>query len=159
SGFHVGRRCVRRLLDRHVREQDCGAARYHYGLDWRLDGQIQPDRPLHEARTHQRLRGHQRQCHARLPVSKLHSGPARVGGAIDAARELAKIPKGQSVSLELLPPRKSLFERMIELFGNAEVLSQNASPGLWLARPWFERLRALALEPAWAILPSVPEVW
>ena len=79
--------------------------------------------------------------------------------AIDAARELAKIPKGQSVSLELLPPRKSFFERVLELFGNAEVLSRNASPGLWLARPWLERLQALTREPAWAILPSVPEVW
>ncbi|PYV02699.1 MAG: hypothetical protein DMG26_10875 [Acidobacteria bacterium] len=79
GGFHVGRRRVRRLLDRHVREQDCGAARHHYGIDRCLDGQIQPDRPLQQARTHQRLRGHQRQRHARLPVSKLHSSPAPVG--------------------------------------------------------------------------------
>jgi protease-4 len=76
--------------------------------------------------------------------------------AIDAARELAKIPKGQSVSLELLPPPKSLLERMLEIFGNAKVLSQNASP--WLARPWLDRWEALAREPAWALLPSAPEV-
>ena len=78
--------------------------------------------------------------------------------AIDAARELARIPKSQSVSLELLPPRKSLLERLFELFGNAEVQSRNASPGLWLARPWLERLHALTREPAWAILPSAPEM-
>ena len=78
--------------------------------------------------------------------------------AIDAARGLAKIPKGQSVRLELLPPPKSLLERVLEIFGNAKVLSWNASPRSWLARPWLERLEALAREPAWAILPSVPEV-
>ena len=84
--------------------------------------------------------------------------------AIDAARELAKIPQGQAVSLELLPPPRSLLERMLEIFGNATVLSRNASPrlwltGPWLARPWLERLEALAREPAWALLPSAPEVW
>ena len=74
--------------------------------------------------------------------------------AIEAARDLAKIPKDRSVSLELLPPTKSLFGRVLELLGNATALGQNASPRLWL-----ERLEMLGREPAWALVPSVPEVW
>jgi protease-4 len=80
--------------------------------------------------------------------------------AIDAARDLAKIPKSQSVSLELLPPPKSFFERIVGFLGNEEtVWSGSAPPRGWLVRPWLERLEALAREPAWALLPSVPEMW
>ncbi|HKS95210.1 MAG TPA: signal peptide peptidase SppA [Terriglobia bacterium] len=73
--------------------------------------------------------------------------------AIAAARELARIPRSEAVSLELLPPPKSLFERILELTNSLAEVSEGASP-----RRWIERLQALAREPAWALLPSVPEV-
>jgi len=73
--------------------------------------------------------------------------------AIDVARELARIPASEGVTLEFLPPRKSLLERILELVASARVGSQAVSPRLWL-----ERVELFAREPAWALAPEVPQV-
>ena len=73
--------------------------------------------------------------------------------AIARARKLAKIPAQEKTSLLLLPPRRAFLERLLDLFGEARFLSAGAAPGTWL-----RSLECLARQPAWAILPGVPEV-
>jgi ClpP class serine protease len=73
--------------------------------------------------------------------------------AIARARELAKIPAGEKVSLLLLPPRRSLLDRLLGLADDGEESAGMVSP-----RAWLRRLESLASYPAWAILPGVPEV-
>jgi protease-4 len=73
--------------------------------------------------------------------------------AISAAKQLAKIPKSEKVSLLHLPPSKTLFEKLLELAGGAKVASASTSPRLWL-----QQIESLARAPVWAILPAVPEV-
>jgi protease-4 len=73
--------------------------------------------------------------------------------AIAAAKQLAKIPKQEEVSLLFLPPTKSILEKIRDLMDYTGVLSDAASP-----RTWLRQLEALSRERVWAILPSVPEV-
>lgn len=76
--------------------------------------------------------------------------------AIARARELAKIPPSESVSLVYLPPPRSLVERILDLTEGARVW------GVWGQAPalkeWLGRIESLAGVSAWAILPGVPEV-
>lgn len=73
--------------------------------------------------------------------------------AIARAKELAKIPARARVSLLLLPPRRALLEKLLDLAGDAEALSDRAAPYTWL-----RSLESLARQPAWVLLPAVPEV-
>jgi protease-4 len=73
--------------------------------------------------------------------------------AITAAKQLAKIPKQEEVSLLFLPPSKSILEKIRDLMDYTGVLSDAASP-----RTWLRQLEALSRERVWVILPSVPEV-
>jgi protease-4 len=69
------------------------------------------------------------------------------------AKELARIPAGEKVSLLLLPPRRSLWEKMLDLAGETGVFRDRGSP-----RAWLRSLESLARQPVWALLPAVPEV-
>jgi protease IV len=73
--------------------------------------------------------------------------------AIAAAKELAKIPKSEKVGLVYLPPPKSLVERILSLTDDASFDGRITSPRAWLAR-----LESMAREPAWALMPDVPQV-
>jgi protease-4 len=72
--------------------------------------------------------------------------------AIARARELAKIPADEKVSLVLLPPRRSLLDRLLDFSGD------DAFAGRLSLRAWLRSLESLASYPVWAILPGVPEV-
>jgi len=76
--------------------------------------------------------------------------------AIARARELAKIPPSEAVSLVYLPPPRSLFERILDLTGGAQVRG-GWGPGAAL-KEWLGRIESLAEVPTWAILPGVPWV-
>lgn len=82
--------------------------------------------------------------------------------AIAAAKQLAKIPESEKVSLVFLPPPKSLFEKILELMEETSVsgpLTSDTGQGLaGSPREWLERLEALARLPVWALLPAVPQV-
>jgi protease-4 len=73
--------------------------------------------------------------------------------AIARARELAKIPAGEKVSLLLLPPHRSFFERLLESSGEDSALAPSAS-----LQAWLRKLESLASYSAWTILPGVPRV-
>ena len=73
--------------------------------------------------------------------------------AVARARTLAKIPVEEKVSLLILPPRRSLWDKVLDLAGGSEVLSSQSSP-----RAWLRTLESLAGQPVWALLPAVPQV-
>jgi len=73
--------------------------------------------------------------------------------AIARARELARISAKERVSLLLLPPRRSLLEKILDLAAGAESL-----PAMLSSRAWLQRLESLAGQPVWALLPAMPEV-
>jgi protease-4 len=73
--------------------------------------------------------------------------------AIARARELARISAKERVSLLLLPPRRSLLEKILDLAAGAESL-----PAMLSSRGWLQRLESLAGQPVWALLPAMPEV-
>ncbi len=73
--------------------------------------------------------------------------------AIARAKELAKIPAGEKVSLELLPPRRSLLGRLLSLAGGAD-----SSTAVFSPRSWLQIVESLAGQPVWALLPGVPQV-
>ncbi len=73
--------------------------------------------------------------------------------AVDRAKELAKIPKGEKVSLVYLPRPKSFFAKLGELAEGTSVLARELRPRQWLAN-----LEVLARVPVWALLPAVAEV-
>ncbi len=73
--------------------------------------------------------------------------------AIDAAKELAKIPREERVSLVYLPKSKPLLERILDLMDGTTLLGRSVRPERWL-----ETLELLANIPAWTLLPAVPEV-
>jgi protease-4 len=73
--------------------------------------------------------------------------------AIARAKELAKIPASERVSLVYLPPPRSIVERILDLASGASVLV----PGPAL-REQLAHLESLAREPVWAVLPGVPQV-
>ena len=73
--------------------------------------------------------------------------------AVARARTLARIPAGETVSLLTLPPRRSLWDKILDLAGETEALGSQVSP-----RAWLQGLESLAGQPVWALLPGVPEV-
>jgi protease-4 len=73
--------------------------------------------------------------------------------AIASARELAKIPANEKVSLLLLPPRRSLLDRLLDWSDDSDAFADTLSP-----RAWLRRLESLASYPVWALLPEVPQV-
>jgi protease-4 len=75
--------------------------------------------------------------------------------ALARARALARIPAEEKVSLLLLPPRRSLWERILDLAGEAEVLSSRSRA--CGTRAWLRSLESLARQPVWALLPTLPE--
>lgn len=73
--------------------------------------------------------------------------------AIARARELARIPPSESVSLLYLPPPKSLFEKLLDLASAASAFGPGPS-----LREWLAQLESLARQPIWAVVPGVPQV-
>jgi protease-4 len=73
--------------------------------------------------------------------------------AIARARELARIPADEKVSLLLLPPHRSFFERLLETSDDDSVFAPTASLQAWLGK-----LKSLASYSVWTILPGVPRV-
>jgi protease-4 len=73
--------------------------------------------------------------------------------ALARARELAKIPAGENVSLLSLPPHRSFFERLLDTSGDDSAVATPAS-----LKAWLDKLQSLANYSVWTILPGVPEV-
>ena len=73
--------------------------------------------------------------------------------ALTRARELARIPTGEKVSLVYLPERRSLLERLADRSGDDDTFAPTLSP-----RSWLRHLEILSGYPVWAILAGVPEV-
>jgi protease-4 len=73
--------------------------------------------------------------------------------AIARARELARIPADEKVSLVYLPPRRSLLQRLADWSGDSDAQAPTLSP-----RSWLRQLQSLSSYPVWTILPGVPEV-
>jgi len=73
--------------------------------------------------------------------------------AITSAKKLAGIPASEKVNLVYLPPSKSFFQQIEELFDNTGTFSRSASVHEWLAR-----IETFARMPGWTILPAVPDV-
>jgi protease-4 len=73
--------------------------------------------------------------------------------AIAAAKQLAKIPKEEQLTLIYLPKPKSLLERILDLLGSAGLVGSHTLSGEWL-----QTLESLARTPVWTILPALPEV-
>jgi protease-4 len=73
--------------------------------------------------------------------------------AIARARELAKIPADEKVSLMMLPPRRSFFERLLDTSQDDSAFAPNPSLRIWLGK-----VESLASYSVWTILPGVPQV-
>ena len=73
--------------------------------------------------------------------------------AIARAREMAKIPVDEKVSLLSLPPHRSFLERLLDTSGDDSAIAPTASLKVWL-----DKLKSLASYSVWTILPEVPEV-
>jgi protease-4 len=73
--------------------------------------------------------------------------------AIARARQLAKIPPGEKVSLLLLPPHRSFFERLLDTSDDESAFAPTAS-----LQEWLGKLKSLASSSVWMILPEVPQV-
>jgi protease-4 len=73
--------------------------------------------------------------------------------AIARARELAKIPANEKVSLLSLPEHRSFIERLLE--PNDDDSAFAPTPSL---HAWMGKLESMANYSVWTILPGVPEV-
>jgi len=73
--------------------------------------------------------------------------------AIARARELAKIPADERVSLLLLPEHHSIFERLLATSNEDAAFAPTPSLQAWLGK-----LKSLADYSVWTIVPGVPEV-
>lgn len=73
--------------------------------------------------------------------------------AIARARELARIPAGEGVSLLPLPERRSFFERLFEPQDDDSAFAPAPS-----VRAWLGKLESMANYSEWTILPGVPQV-
>jgi protease-4 len=73
--------------------------------------------------------------------------------AIARARELAKIPAEENVSLLALPEHRSFLERLLE--PNDDEGAFAAAPSV---RAWLDKLEAMANYSVWTVLPGVPQV-
>jgi protease IV len=80
--------------------------------------------------------------------------------AIAAAKELARIPSSEQVSLVRLPAPRSLLENLLDLLSGEDTLEGTVAARFGrLALPsWLKGLQALEREPVWALLPAVPQV-
>jgi protease-4 len=80
--------------------------------------------------------------------------------AIAAAKELARIPSSERVSLLRLPAPRSLLDNLLDLLSGEDTLEGMVAArfeGLGVPY-WLRGLRALECEPVWALLPAVPRV-
>jgi len=88
----------------------------------------------------------------------------RLGGldtAIAIAKELARIPPGEQVSLLRLPAPRSLVDSILDLLSGSEDTfgdAVRAHFGRFTVASGIKGLEALAREPIWALLPAVPQV-
>jgi protease-4 len=73
--------------------------------------------------------------------------------AIARARELAKIPANEGISLLSLPEHRSFLERLLE--PNDDDGAFALSPSL---HAWLGKLESMANNSVWAILPGVPQL-
>jgi len=73
--------------------------------------------------------------------------------AIARARQLAKIPADEKVSVVFLPPRRSLLERLMGLSGEGEAIAGQLSP-----RAWLRTLEMLGRYQVWTVLSGVPQL-
>jgi protease-4 len=73
--------------------------------------------------------------------------------AITRARELAKIPADEKVSLLLLPPHRSLVERLLDTSDDDSAFAPTPS-----LQGWLSKLESLAGYSVWTILPGTPQV-
>jgi len=73
--------------------------------------------------------------------------------AVARARELAKIPADEKVSLLSLPEHRSIFERLLAT--SDEDTTFAPTPSL---RAWLGKLESLAGYSVWTIVPGVPEM-
>ena len=83
----------------------------------------------------------------------LVDGLGGFNAAIDAAKQLAKIPEQEQITLIYLPKPKPLLDRILDLMESASLVGGRASPGRWL-----QSVESLARTPTWTLLPAVPEV-
>ena len=74
--------------------------------------------------------------------------------AIAVARDLAHLSPLERVTLERLPPKRTLFEQLFQTFEETKAQTESASP-----RAWLQRIEMLARQPAWAVVPEVPQAW
>jgi protease IV len=87
----------------------------------------------------------------------------RLGGldtAIATAKELARIPPSEQITLLRLPEPRSLVDNLLDLLSGEDALQNTAGARLGtLSVPsWLKAVKTLAHEPVWALLPSVPQV-
>jgi len=87
----------------------------------------------------------------------------RLGGldaAIAIAKELARIPVDEQVSLLRLPAPRSLVDNILDLLGGEDTQEDAVRTRFGqLALPaGLKGLEALARQPVWALLPAVPHV-
>jgi protease-4 len=73
--------------------------------------------------------------------------------AITRARELAKIPADEKVTLLLLPPYRSFVERLLDSSDDDSAFAPTPSLHVWLSK-----LESLAGYSVWTILPGTPRV-
>jgi len=74
--------------------------------------------------------------------------------AVTVARSLAHLSPLERITLERLPPRRTLWEQLFQTLEESRVRTASASP-----RAWLQRIRMLARQPAWAVVPDVPQPW
>jgi protease IV len=73
--------------------------------------------------------------------------------AITRAREMAKIPVSENVSLLALPARRPFFERLFDVDDDNDAFAPVPS-----VQAWFSKIKTLGNYSVWTILPGVPEV-
>jgi protease-4 len=173
-GVVTGKFTLRGLFDKLGLKQDYVATTENSTLDWSYQN-FTPAQRESVQRTMRDiyesfLRGVAEGRHLRVEaVNKIAQGRVWTGerakqlglvdelGGLDTAvaraRELARIPPGESVSLLYLPPPKSLFEKLLDLASAASVFGPGPS-----LREWLAQLDSLARQPVWAVLPGVPQV-
>jgi protease IV len=77
--------------------------------------------------------------------------------AIAAAKELARIPTSEQVSLLRLPAPRSLLDNLLDLLSGEDTL-EDIVVARFAAPSWLKGLRAIEHDPVWALSPSVPQV-
>ncbi|MDR3675446.1 MAG: signal peptide peptidase SppA [Acidobacteriota bacterium] len=73
--------------------------------------------------------------------------------AIARARELARIPASEKVSVLSLPAHRSFIERLLNSSDDDDAFASTPSLRVWLGK-----LQSLSTYSAWTILPGIPEV-